>query len=64
MKKWVVSKKLDKIVEEARENTEWLGNTVIDVFGRHVDRRNGICVMRYRNDVYDGEIVDCFISVK
>lgn len=64
MKKWVVSKKLNKIVEEAIENTEWLGNTVIDVFGRHVDRRNGRCVLRYRNDVYDGEIVDCFISVK
>ena len=43
MKKWVVSKKLDKIVEEAIENTEWLGNTVIDVFGRHVDRRFIIC---------------------
>lgn len=64
MKKWVVSKKLDKIVEEAIENTEWLGNTVIDVIGRHVDRRNGTCIMRYRNDVYDGEVVDCFISVK
>ena len=64
MKKWVVSKKLDKIVEEAIENTEGLGNTVIDVFGRHVDRRNGTCIMRYRNDVYDGEVVDCFISVK
>lgn len=64
MKKWVVSKKLDKIVEEAIENTEWLGNTVIDVFGRHVDRRNGTCIMCYRNDVYDGEVVDCFISVK
>lgn len=64
MKKWVVSKKLNKIVEEAIENTEWLGNTVIDVFGRHVDRRNGTCIMRYRNDICDGEVVDCFISVK
>lgn len=64
MKKWVVSKKLDKIVEEAKENTEWLGNTVLDVFGRHVDKRNGRCVMRYRNDICDGEIVDCYISVK
>ena len=64
MKKKVVSKKLDKIVKEAIENTEYLGNTVIDVFVRHVDRRNCRCVLRYRNDVYDGEILDCFISVK
>lgn len=64
MKKWVVSKKLDKIVKEAIENTEWLGNTVLDVFDRHVDKRNGRCIMRYRNDICDGEIVDCYISVK
>lgn len=64
MKKWVVSKKLDKIVKEARESLEDLGNPVSDVFGRHVDKRNGTCVMRYRNDICDGEIVDCYISVK